>query len=67
MPVKLTELEVCLINLGFEEERRFHYSELVDVSKEIVERMKGGLIEKYTIVSNEDKTDSLDSVLYVRE
>ena len=59
---KLDGLEEYLINLKFEEDRRFYYSELPEVSKEIIERMKGGLIEDFAVLSYEPQ----ECVLYVK-
>ncbi|MFA4953352.1 MAG: hypothetical protein WC584_03955 [Candidatus Pacearchaeota archaeon] len=63
----LGSLEEYLINLGFEEERKFHSSELVNVSKELVERMKAGFIEDVAIFPYFDDSSSSNYILYIRK
>ena len=64
--IELNGLEEFLVNLGFEEERKFHYSEFVEISKELVERMKGGLIGDFAVVRYFDDLGSLNYVLYIQ-
>ncbi len=66
MAVNLSGLENELIRRGFEEDRRFYYGEFVNVSKEIVEKMKCGLIEDFAVVSA-DNSGSLEYVVYVKK
>jgi len=58
----LTKLEEELVNHGFEEDRKFYYTELVDISKELSERLRGGLIEYFSIIPSDEQ----EYILYVR-